>query len=249
VRRLLLLAACCTLPAWADDVPAFDRPGIAFAPAVLPAGSMDWEQGLPDLTRDSSDGVTTTLYSADTLVRAALRDNLELQLGMALANRQVTSDTAGEHRSDGTGDSSIGLKMSVPTGLPAWTAAVLGRVTAASGDAAFSAGTTQYTLGGSLGGALSDRLGLGLFMQVLRSGGQYDWTASPSLSCALSERWSAFVEAGSTHTAGSGNSHVAGGGLTWMVLPEIQLDLYADRGLTRASPDLQAGFGVSVFFR
>ena len=30
---------------------------------------------------------------------------------------------------------------------------------------------------------------------------------------------------------------------------QIELDLYADRGLTRASPDLQAGFGVSVFFR
>lgn len=248
MRRLFLLAACCALSARADDVPAFDRPGIAFAPAVLPAGSMDWEQGLPDLARDSSDGVTTTLYSADTLVRAALRDNLELQLGMALANRQVTTGADGHH-TDGAGDSSIGLKMAVPTGLPAWTAAVLGRVTAASGDAAFSSGTTQYTLGGSAGGALTDRLNLGLFVQVLRSGRQYDWTASPSLSCALSERWGAFVEAGSTHTAGSGNSHVAGGGLTWMALPEIQLDLYADRGLTRASPDLQAGFGVSVFFR
>ena len=41
---------------------------------------------------------------------------------------------------------------------------------------------------------------------------------------------------------------VAGGGVTWMVAPTVQLDLSANVGLTTDSTDLQAGFGISMFF-
>jgi hypothetical protein len=41
---------------------------------------------------------------------------------------------------------------------------------------------------------------------------------------------------------------VAGGGLTWMVRPNVQLDVYGLGGLTQSSTDLAAGCGVSVHF-
>lgn len=240
---LLLLAGTA-----AADGPAFDRPGIAFAPSVLPTGGVDWEQGLPDLSRDRSDGVTTTLYTADTLLRAALTDRFELQLGTALANRMEVRDDSGTHRDDGRGDSSIAVKMAVPASSQRLSAAVIARVTAATGDAAFSGGTTQYTLGGSAGWSLPDGMSLGMFAQATRAGPQYTYTLSPSLGFAVSDNIGVFMEEGSTHVSQAGNSHIAGGGLTWMVTPTVQLDVSADRGLTRASTDLQAGFGISAFF-
>ena len=40
------------------DTPAFDRPGIAFSVTTLPAGTVSWEQGLPDLSRNRDEGIT-----------------------------------------------------------------------------------------------------------------------------------------------------------------------------------------------
>ena len=61
----------------------------------------------------------------------------------------------------------------------------------------------------------------------------------------------AYVEAG--YQFGSARDQtdnaVAGGGLTWMVTPAVQLDAYGLVGLTRSSTDLAAGLGVSIFFR
>jgi len=69
------------LPATAlADAPAFDRPGFAFATATLPPGSMDWEQGFPDLQRDETDGVRSTLYAANTTLRFGVTPTLEVQV-------------------------------------------------------------------------------------------------------------------------------------------------------------------------
>ena len=68
------------------DTPAFDRPGIAFSPSTLPAGTFDWEQGLPDVTRTDGNGTRSTLFSADTLVRIGLTPLLEVQLSSAPIN-------------------------------------------------------------------------------------------------------------------------------------------------------------------
>jgi len=65
VVALVVAWTSVTDPACAD-IPAFDRPGIAFSPTTLPAGSFAWEQGLPDFQRDRADGVTQRAYSAST---------------------------------------------------------------------------------------------------------------------------------------------------------------------------------------
>ena len=79
MKRALFIAAvvaACAAPACRADAPAFDRPGLAFAPAVLPQGSFDWEQGLPDVERDRSDGERTTLPGS-LLAKVVARDGIE----------------------------------------------------------------------------------------------------------------------------------------------------------------------------
>jgi len=74
---------------------------------------------------------------------------------------------------------------------------------------------------------------------------------SPSWSVALAESVGAYVEAG--YQFGSAQDQkdnvVAGGGLTWMVTPVVQLDAYGLVGLTRSSTDLAAGLGMSVLVK
>lgn len=55
-------------------------PGISFATDTIPLGSFAWEMGLPDASWDESDGVRTTTWMADTLLRFGVIDALELQL-------------------------------------------------------------------------------------------------------------------------------------------------------------------------
>jgi len=111
-HALALFVACAALPsARADDSPPpFDRPGIGFASAVLPAGSFDWEQGLPDLERDSGGGISSTTYTADTLFRYGLTATLEVQLSGSPWNRTTIHAPGLRARFDGAGDTALGLK-------------------------------------------------------------------------------------------------------------------------------------------
>lgn len=230
------------------DTPAFDRPGIAFSVTTLPAGTVSWEQGLPDLNRDRAEGITQTEYSAGSLLRVGLTENLELQVGHAAFNVLRTTGAGGSLRKHGAGDTSFALKMALPSLGQQLEWALLGSATLATGNAAFSAGDTAYALGATLEWSLDERSALAFYANVETLEGETTLSLSPSYSVALNDDLGLFAEAGYTRTRHLPDDVVAGGGVTWMVAPTVQLDLSANVGLTSESTDLQAGFGVSVFF-
>lgn len=231
------------------DTPAFDRPGISFATTTLPASTFAWEQGVPDFARDRAGGVTTTDWSADTTIRAGITDRVEVQLGTALFNGERVQG-GGIARSDtGYGDSSVALKVALPSRVQRFSWAAIGKVTFASGQPPFTAGEDQYSLATTLGWQVSDRVSRAFLVGDSRADGVDTWTYSPLASVALSPRWAAFAEAGRTRQDGAPDDDVAGGGVTFMATPVVQLDAWADFGLTGASTDLQGGLGVSVWFR
>lgn len=230
------------------DAPAFDRPGIAFAPSVLAPGTLSWEQGLPDISRDRDSGTRTTLYSADTLLRAGLGQNTELQFGTSL-NRQISESPGSNQHTDGMGDSSLAIKLALPALHEDLSWALLGRVTLASGRDALSNGTTQYLLGSSMAWALEGGESLGAYLCANHMKGQDSYTFSPNIGFPVSDTLEAYMEAGLTHGSHAGNREVAGGGLAWMATPAIQFDASADWGLKANHHALQAGVGVSVYFQ
>ena len=132
------------------DTPAFDRPGIAFSVTTLPAGTVSWEQGLPDLSRDRAEGVTRTEYSAGSLLRVGLAGNLELQVGHAAFNALRVSGSEASLRTHGAGDTSVALKLALPALADKLEWALLGSTTLATGNSAFTAGDTAYALGVTL---------------------------------------------------------------------------------------------------
>jgi hypothetical protein len=244
----LLLAVLALLPVSAmAETPEFDRPGIAFATSTLPAGTFDWEQGLPDVQRDTADGVRTSRYSADTTLRIGLASNLEIQFAGSAWNRLDVRSGGTATRNEGGGDTTVAMKWAPALATKHVSMALLGGVTLTTGDSAFTNGRPAYSLGATISRDLGSGRAVALYGNASRSGGRNIWTVSPNFSFPFGQDMGAYVEAGHT-SGGDGASTVAGGGLTWLLHEHVQFDLYALHGLTSRSPDLQAGFGVSAFW-
>lgn len=241
---LVLLAPASPVLA---ETPAFDRPGISFSTTTIPLGSFFFEQGLPDFQRSSDGGTKTTFYSVGTNLRIGLGEAVELQVGTALFNHQKMETSGVSESMNGRGDSSLAVKVALPSSSRTFSWAVLGSVAFATGEDPFTAGKPQYDLGTTLNFNVNDRYSTAFYVNVTRFERENTYTLSPSLSFAVTDTVGAYVEAGASYTAQGSDSAVAGGGITWMATPVVQLDVSVDFGLNAKSPDVQGGFGISVF--
>ena len=242
---LLLLAA----EGGAADAPAFDRPGIAFSTATIPPGSFSFELGIPDFVHSADAGSNSTLYSLSTNIRAGLGQNFELQLATPLIAYQRTHDAAAADSATGVGDSTLSVKVALPSGAQRLSWAALAGMTFATGEQPFTGRKAQYRLATAVSWELNDTYSTGFYVNLNYFDGGTGYTLSPSLNSALRDNLSGYVELGYFHVPGIPDSTVAGGGLAWMVTPTVQLDLSVDVGVTKHAPDVQGGFGVSIFLR
>lgn len=251
VALVLLLIASPALAQDDDETPAFDRPGIGFSPSTLPRGSLALEWGLPSLERDrDADGTRSTQYSSDLNLRIGLAEHVELQAFSTPFNHlQVKPRNSSASSSNGGGDSGVAVKIALPSASDKHAWALLASTTFATGARDFSEGGTQYALGASYEYTLNDRWSAALYGNAIRGAGADEFTWSPSVSVALTDTVSSYLEAGFTHTEGEASTAIAGAGVTWMVARTVQLDASFDVGLDNRSPDLQAGLGVSFFFQ
>ncbi|NIK01725.1 transporter [Xanthomonas cannabis] len=248
-RPLLLAGALLVLclssrpaAAQAEDPPAFDRPGIPFAAEVLQPGAFAWEQGLPDVSTDRTDGQRTTLYTADTVLRLGLSQQVELQLGSDSYNWQH----GGGQRVRGGGDSHIGLKVALPSRSDSFHWAALGTYSVPTGSPAFSDGYARE-LGVTASWDLAQQRAFALYVNYARDDEGHTWTFAPNYTFFSGEHFSSYVEAG--FDTGSEHSRVAGAGGAWQLPHAMQLDVSVLRGLTSKSPDWQGGIGLSIAFQ
>ncbi len=232
-----LAALAMAMNAHAGDNPGYDRPGLGFAPAVLQAGDVTWEQGLPDWSH--ADGAS--LYTADALLRVGVGGPFELQFGNSY-NRLVL---AGQHAS-GRGDSSVGLKFALPaTGAFSW--GLLGSATFTDGARDFRANDRQYLLGAAFNWQENSRDALGAYLENVRSNGRNDHLVALNAARAINDAFGVYVEAAWQHVADAGNGSIAGAGLTWQATPRVQLDAGFRHRLGGEADTWQAGLGISVF--
>jgi hypothetical protein len=244
---VVIAAALAPVAAHADG-PAFDRPGIAFAPSTMPARSFTWEQGVVDYTRDVERGITTTAWSFDTRLRYGLADRLEVQLEVPVWAGTRTQGHGARTSGDGLGDLSLAAKFDVMPGDGDWDLSLLGVVLLPTGDAAVSLDGEQYSLGATLGTSFDEGQTLAFYANVDRFRGDDTWTLSASWGCDLGDTLGGYVEAGYVPAGGGDPSNVlAGGGLMWAVSDTVQLDAWVLAGLNDASPDLEIGAGFSIF--
>lgn len=240
----LLLAAA---PAQAEN-PGFDRPGYGLTPAVLGAGEVIVEQGLPDWGRHRQDGVTVSQYTADSLLRIGLGGPLELQLGSDSWNVLRQGGPDGSVHREGRGDSQLGLKLALPSSHAGFSWGLLGSVSFTDGAPDFRSDHRQYLLGAQFNLDIGARHSLGLYLQNVRSGGADSRTVALGDSYALSPALTLYTELAWQHLPSEDNGSLAGAGVQWMVTPRVQLDAGFDHRLGGAANQWQGNLGVSVYF-
>ncbi|MEO8307203.1 MAG: transporter [Pseudomonadota bacterium] len=230
------------------DTPAFDRPGIAISTSTIPRGGVALELGVPDFQQVSDSGSRSTIYSLDVNLRAGLSDHIELQVATPLINDLHMRAFGLTDSAYGTGDLSLSLKAALPSSAEDFSWATLANATFATGQSQFTSGKSQYSLATAMSLKLNDMYSAGAYIKASLFAGRVGYTLSPNLNFGLSDALGAYLEAGYNHVPGNSDATIAGGGLAWMATSRVQLDLSVDFGMTRHSPDVQGGFGVSLYF-
>ncbi|MEO7066411.1 MAG: transporter [Rhodanobacter sp.] len=245
---LALLGLGASATATAASNPGYDRPGYGFTPVVLSAGDIIIEQGLPDWNRDRQDGISSSQFSADSLLRVGLGGPLELQFGTSLYNLlQQTSASAAITR-HGHGDSHLALKLALPSSNQGFSWGLLGSVEWTDGAKDFRDDHRQYLLGAQVNLEVNAEQSLGTYLENIRSNGKDSMTLALSDNFTVTPSLTIYAEAVAVHLANRGNGTLAGTGLAWMLNSRTQLDAGFDRRLSGAATPWQANLGVSVYF-
>ena len=234
---LLSLGALVSTPVTAQVAhnPGYDRPGLGFTPAVLHAGDVMLEQGLPDWSRAGGD----SLYNADTLLRVGIGASMELQLGSGWNRLESTGIS-------GRGDTTLAIKYAPATsGSFSW--GLLGSLEFTDGAQAFRAMHPQYLLGASANWQRSDTHALGLYVEAEHGDGDGQLLAVNS-SWATTPTVGTYVEVAMQHADGTGDGSMAGAGLTWQATPRVQFDLSARHRLSGHADTWQGGVGFAIYF-
>lgn len=252
LRRSMGCLALCVgttvaLPAHADN-PGFDRPGLGFAPAVLSAGNLILEQGLPTWTQDRQGGVTQSQYTTDTLIRLGIGGPFELQLGTSPFNAVPSQGQGGENWAHGHGDTILALKFAPSQPGSMFTWGLLGSVEFTDGAQPVRSDRRQYLLGADLNWQVKDSDAWGAYLEDVRTGGHDQTTIAVSENHSLTKTLTGYVELAQVHEPGNGSGAVGGAGLAWMVSPRIQLDSGFRHRLAGHAQEWMASLGVAVFF-
>jgi hypothetical protein len=235
------------LPAHADN-PGYDRPGLGFTPAVLGAGDVTIEQGLPDWTRLRQGGLIQSQYSADSLLRLGLGGPVELQVsGSPWNDLRQRGDGISSH-SRGHGDTQLGLKFALPPAGNAFSWGLLGSIEFTDGAKDFRSDQRQYLLGAQFNLQANQRNSLGAYLEDVRSGGRDSTTLALSDNYALTQTLAVYAEAALLHPSGQASGTVAGAGVAWMLDRRVQFDMGFDHHLRGTAAEWQGNLGVAVWF-
>ena len=253
ILALTLLALAASAPAAAQI--STDRPGLGFNASVVDRGTFQVEAGLPQATRvDASVGgadASITTFSFPVQLRYGLTDAVELRLGSSLYDvTRLSVDTPVGGGDDSDGDAGLdvvelGAKVQLATNGP--TVALIPSVLVPTTEAADLAVAARAVAGW----ALTDRVGLTTVLGAVVSDADPDASVTGEavavVGTSFTDALSGYAEVGA-YPGDDATPVYAGGGLAFLVTPDLQLDASFDLGLTDEAADLLFGAGASIRF-
>ena len=234
-------------PARADN-PGYDRPGYGFTPVVLGAGDFTLEQGFPDWSRDHQNGVSSSQYTTDTLLRLGIGGPFELQLGGSAYDYLHQTVPGNNSSSYGHGDTNLAVKFVLPTSSKIFSWGLLASVEFTDGSKAFRNDQNQYLLGAQFNLQADEKNSLGAYLEDVRAGGRDSTTVALSDNYSVSKTLTVYAETAFLHTPDQGSGAVAGAGMAWLVTPRVQLDAGFDHRISGSASEWQTNLGVSIYF-
>ncbi|MBI4367720.1 MAG: transporter [Deltaproteobacteria bacterium] len=244
----------------AEDVPTdrfanalvTDRPDAAEASVTVGRHRFQVETSFA-FGRDDDAGTMTKTYGFPTLLRFGVSDPLELRMEGELYSIQSQTGTG---TARGFQDLAVGMKAHVVENrgwIPSF--GTLTHVSLPTGNDVFSSNSVEpsaklladwelpadFSLGANAGidlparDAAGDKFARFLYAAALNHPTPF-----------LKDRMRVFVEAAGAVPLkkGKAGEHTFDSGLAFLVTPNLQLDGFAQIGLTDAAPGLQAGMGV-----
>lgn len=253
IRRAVALGLLAASPLFATAGTTVDRPDFIASSELVGAGRLQIGTGFTT-DRDAAGDARANLRSTPTRVRMGVSNALELRIESDDLLRSRTQAPVGGAtvRERGVADGSLGLKGRVrdgdgSTGTPgiAW----LAHVDVDSGAATQRGQGLRPSLRLVAEWELPHEMSIGVTPGVA-----LDHRATGTLAVTLGKTWSSawrsFVELSHQPPAaarrGSGSNLTLDAGMSYLVRPDVQLDVALSRGMDDRTPDLQWGVGLSV---
>ena len=252
-RILTLILVIYSISSLAQDAPpelVTDRPDQTESSSVVPHKSLQIETGFI-LENDENDSYKqqTFVYNS-TLLRYGLLERMELRLGLAYLSEEVKiKNTDTTNTSTGLSPLYAGFKIAIveESGWIPEIAFLGGLVMpfTAHDDfkAAYSAPAGRFAFTHTLSERFS--LGYNLGAEWYGETAVPDYFYSIALGIGITDKIGAYIEAFGFLREEGRDNHLIDGGFTWLVLPNLQLDLSGGLGLTEESIDNYLSFGLS----
>jgi hypothetical protein len=227
-----------------------DRPDQTESSSVVPTGMLQIESGfLMEYDEIGSISEQTLTYNS-TLLRYGLFNNFELRAGLEYAKyRKSFGSDVEDFTGSGMTPFYAGFKIKFLE-EDGWIpeAAFLGGISMPfTADKLFKTSFTSSDLRFSFGHTLTDKVSLGynLGMQWDGETGIPGYYYSFALGRAITDKLSMYIEAFGLITEKNEAEHLADAGFTFLLAPNLQLDISGGIGLNEEASDSYFGFGVS----
>lgn len=235
-----------------------DRPAKANATCTVPVGGWQLESSAASWSRTADQGsISRTFAIGSTVIKRGLSDRSDLQIGYSPYVRTTTSAGGAHDRVSGPGDLTIRFKHRLTTGEGAIQAALIPFVKLPTADRDIGNGKVE--------GGLSVPVGVGNVGPVaILFGPEVDVLANADgnghhFALVNLVNGSAPIAQGVTlygelltmthfDPAGTITLASADSAVAWLVSDALQLDIGANMGLTRHTPDVEAYAGISIRF-
>ena len=248
-------------PARAEGLRDFcpDRPGLGTPPCTMDKGHAAIELGLGDWTLTRSPGAREDdIATGQLLVRYGLTDSLEMQVGWTAYTHVRTRSGAAVERQSGAGDVRIALRQNLhnPDGT-GFSIAVMPYATLPVGRDGIGAG--DWGAGVLVPGALALNRAVTLTFTGEADaavdqdgrGRHFAYSATAGLDFKVSSRIGATAEISvgrDEDPSGHTTQLLAGLSTDYSPSERLQLDVGANFGLNRDSPDAEVYFGIARRF-
>lgn len=227
-----------------------DRPDQAESSITVPHKSLQIETGF-SLEQDNNNlfEITNLTYNS-TLLRYGLLENLELRFGFEYVDiKNVLKVTETETTTNGLAPLVLGFKINISeqNGAVPEMALLSHLALPNTGLDDFQSETLTPDIILALSYELSPKLSTGANLGVewtdgsSKASGIYSWV----FGIAISDKAGAFIETYGSFAKEENFDSRIDGGITYLIVPNLQFDVAGGFGLTEISPDYYIGCGLS----